>query len=102
MYLRTVRDETRRPSLSSSSLTIRSSPHSGFSSAICRMIWRNSTRMPGRSGLDLNRQNRRQPAQCQRIIVPGRATTSASSQSHGRDSASTRATDVSLRRHVWA
>jgi hypothetical protein len=34
MYLRTVRGETRRPSLSNSSLAIRSSPHSGFYVAI--------------------------------------------------------------------
>ena len=34
MYLRMVRGDTRRPSLSTSSLAIRSSPHDGFSEAM--------------------------------------------------------------------
>ena len=34
MYLRMVRGNTRRPSLSTSSLAIRSSPHDGFSEAM--------------------------------------------------------------------
>ena len=43
MYLRTVRGEIRTPSLSSSSLAIRSSPHSTFSRAILRISSRSSS-----------------------------------------------------------
>jgi len=82
MYLRTVRGETRIPSLSSSSLAIRSSPHRRFSIAILRISARNSFGMGGRPGRHFNRQNNRQPARCQRIIVAGCTTTSALRQSN--------------------
>ena len=86
MYLRTVRGETRKPSFSSNSLAILSSPHSGFSMAIRRISWRSSSGIGGRPGLDLQRQNRRHPARCQRINVSGRTTTRASRQSKSRES----------------
>jgi hypothetical protein len=47
-------------------LAIRSSPQSGFSLAMRRINWRSSSGIGGRPGLDLTRQNRRQPARCQR------------------------------------
>jgi hypothetical protein len=43
MYLPTVRGDTRIPSLTNSSLAIRSSPHNGFSAAILRIRLRNSS-----------------------------------------------------------
>ena len=86
MYLRTVRGETRKPSFSSNSLAIRSSPHSEFSVAIRRISWRSSRGIGGRPDLDLERQSRRHPARCQRINVSGRTTTRASRQSKSRES----------------
>ena len=86
MYFRTVRGETRMPSFSSNSLAMRSSPQSGFSVAMRRISWRSSSGIGGRPGRDLKRQNRRQPARCQRISVSGRTTTRASRQSKSRDS----------------
>ena len=86
MYLRTVRGETRRPSFNSNSLAIRSSPQIGFSVAMRRISRRSSSGIGGRPGLDLMRQNRRQPARCQRISVSGRTTTRASRQSKSRES----------------
>ena len=81
-YLRTVRGEIRIPSLSSSSLAIRSSPHSTFSRAILRISARSSFGIGGRPARDFIRQNNRQPARCQRIIVAGCTTTSALRQSN--------------------
>jgi hypothetical protein len=77
MYLRTVRGETRTPSLSRSSLAIRSSPHSTFSRAILRISSRSSIGIGGRPDRDFIRQSSLQSARCQRIIVPGCTTTSA-------------------------
>ena len=81
MYLRTVRGEIRIPSLSRSSLAIRSSPHSTFSRAILRISSRSSIGIAGRPARDFIRQSNLQPARCQRIIVAGCTTTSASRQS---------------------
>jgi len=86
MYLRTVRGETRTPSFSSNSSGIRSSPQSGLSVARRWISWRSSSEIGGRPGLDVTRQNRRQPARCQRSSVSGRTTTRASRQSKSRDS----------------
>ncbi len=86
MYLRRVRGETRKPSFSSNSLAILSSPHRGFSVAMRRINWRSSSGIGGRPGLDLQRQNRRQLARCQRINVSGRTTTKAPRQSNIRES----------------
>src|SRR5467141_4124925 len=69
MYLRTVRGEIRIPSFSKSSLAIRSWPQVGFSEAMRRIKPRRSAGIIGRPGLDLSRQNSRQPARCQRITV---------------------------------
>lgn len=57
-----------------------------------RISWRSSSGIGGRPGLDLTRQNRRQPARCQRIRVSGRTTTGASRQakSRARDASDTR------------
>ncbi len=55
MYLRTVRGETRRPSFSSSSLAIRSSPQIGFSVAIRRISWRSSGGIGGHPCLERRR-----------------------------------------------
>ncbi len=65
---------------------MRSSPQSGFSVAMRRISWRSSSGIGGRPGLDLMRQNSRQPARCQRISVSGRTTTRASRQSKSRES----------------
>ena len=81
MYLRTVRGETRIFSFTSSSLAMRSSPHSGFSCAILRINARNSTGFGGRPVLHLYRQKRRHPSRCQRKMVAGRTRITASRQS---------------------
>jgi hypothetical protein len=80
-YLRTVRGEIRIPNLSSSSLAIRSSPHSTFSRAILRISSR-SIGIGGRPARDFIRQRSLQPARCQRIIVAGCTTTNAPRQSN--------------------
>ena len=80
-YLRTVRGEIRIPSLSSSSLAIRSWPHSTFSRAILRISSRSSFGIGGRPTRDFIRQRSLQPARCQRIIVAGCTTTNALRQS---------------------
>jgi len=87
MYLRTVRGETRIPSLTSSSLAMRSWPQEGFSAAIFRMSARSSGGIGGRPGHDFNRQNKRKACRCQRINVLGVTLTSAPRQSKNRDSA---------------
>ena len=71
MYLRTVRGEIWIPSLSNSSLAMRSSPQDGLSRAIARMSARNSAGIRGRPGRDFQRQNRRNPARCQPMKVLG-------------------------------
>ena len=71
---------------SRNSLAILSSPQSGFSVALRRINRRSSSGIRGRPGLDLQRQNRRQPARCQRINVSGRTTTRALRQSNSRES----------------
>jgi len=81
MYLRTVRGEIRIPSLSRSSLAIRSSPHSTFSRAILRISSRSSFGIGGRPARDFIRQSSLQPARCQRIIVAGCTATNAPRQS---------------------
>jgi hypothetical protein len=47
-YFHTVRGETRKPSLSNSSLAMRSLPHVGFSRAMRRMSARRSAGIGGR------------------------------------------------------
>ena len=86
MYFLTVLGETRMPNFTKSSLAMRSSPHKGFSFAIRRMSRRSSSGMGGRPGRDLQRQNSRQPARCQRTIVFGRTTITHDRQSHNRES----------------
>ena len=72
------------PSLTSSSFAIRSSPHTGLSQAILRISVRNSVGIGGRPSLHLNRQNKRHPVRCQRIIVLGLTITTAPRQSNKR------------------
>jgi hypothetical protein len=86
MYFRTVRGDTRSPSLSSNSLAIRSSPQDGLSCAMVRMRARSSAGIGGRPGRDFQRQNRRKPSRCHRTKVRGCTTTSASLQSKSLDS----------------
>jgi len=81
MYLPTVLGDTRIPSLTNSSLAIRSSPHSGFSAAILRIRMRSSSGIGGRPALHFRRQKIRQPSRCQRTMVDGRTLTTASRQS---------------------
>ncbi len=66
-----VRGETPIPNFSNSSFAIRSSPHSGFSSAILRISVRSYSGIGGRPGRDFSRQNNRQPARCQRSKAAG-------------------------------
>jgi hypothetical protein len=73
--LRTVRGEIGIPNLSSSSLAMRSSPHSTFSRAIRRDQLGSSCGIGGRPARDFIRQNNLQPARCQRTIVAGCTTT---------------------------
>ena len=84
MYFRTVRGDTRRPSLSSSSLAMRSWPHVGLSWAIWRMSACNSAGIRGRPGRDFQRQNSRNPWRCQRINVAGCTMAKAWRQSNQR------------------
>ena len=69
------------PSFTNSSLAILSSPHTGFSRAILRIKVRNSLGILGRPARHFQRQNSRHPARCQRIIVFGCTTNSASRHS---------------------
>jgi len=89
MYLRTVRGEHREPSLSSNSLAIRSSPHNRFSLATRRTSCRSSRGIGGQPGRNLQRQNSRDPARCQRSTVSGRTATRQERQSHNCDSKAT-------------
>ena len=74
------------PNFTKSSLAMRSSPPKGFSVAIRRISCRSSSGMGGRPGRDLQRQNSRQPARCQRTIVFGRTTITHDRQSHNLES----------------
>ncbi len=85
-YFRTVRGEICIPSFRKSSLAIRSSPHVGFSLPMRRIRSCTCFEIHGRPGRHVRRQNRRQPARCQRIIVAGRTTTRASRHLKNRDS----------------
>jgi len=77
-----------RPELSfrRSSLAMRSSPQVGFSLPMRRIRVCTCAGIGGRPGRDFRRQNSRQPARCQRIIVSGRTTTRASRQLKNRQS----------------
>jgi hypothetical protein len=75
MYFLTVRDESRIWSLSQSSSAIRSSPHVEFSAAILRI--ERPLPVPDigglPTGLDFQRQERRNAATCQPINLAGLA-----------------------------
>ena len=87
MYFLTVRGESRIWSLSQSSSVIRSSPQVRFSGAIWRINRLTSAASGGRpTGLDLQRQNRRNAARCQPINVAGLTMTNALRQSKKRAS----------------
>jgi hypothetical protein len=86
MYFRTVRGDTRRPSLSRSSLAIRSCPHVGFSQAIRRIRACRSAGSGGRPDCDFRRQNRRNPWRGHRVKVCGCTMRKACRQSHQRES----------------
>jgi hypothetical protein len=81
MYLPTVLGETWFPSLTNSSLPIRSSPHNGFSAAILRIRLRSSGGIGGRPALHFQRQKSRQRSRCQRTMVDRRTMTTAWRQS---------------------
>ena len=68
-HLTIARGETGIPSLTSSSLAIRSSSQPGFSEAILRISARSSAGIRGLPILHLSRQNKRHPIRCQRMIV---------------------------------
>jgi hypothetical protein len=55
-----------------------------FSGAMRRISRRKSAGIIGRPGLDLSRQNKRQPARCQRSTVCGRTTVRHDLQLHSR------------------
>src|SRR3954465_11535923 len=87
MYFLTVRGESRIWSLSQSSSAIRSSPQVRFSAAIRRINRLTSAATGGRpTGLDFQRQNRRNAARCQPINVAGLTMTNALRQSKKRAS----------------
>ena len=82
MYFLTVHGESRIWSLSQSSSAIRSSPQVRFSAAIRRIKRLTSADTDGRpTGLDFQRQNRRNAARCQPINVAGLTITKALRQS---------------------
>ena len=83
---RTVRVETRIRSFRRSSSAMRSSPHVGFSFPMRRIRSRTCFGIRGRPGRDFRRQNSRQPARCQRIIVSGRTSTRVSCHLKHRES----------------
>src|SRR5688572_29360194 len=95
MYLRTVLGDTRRPSLSNSSLAMRSWPQVGFSRAIRRMRACRYFGKAGRPDFDLQRQNQRKPRRCQRVNVSGVTIVKAERQSNQRES-QTIATRIAL------
>jgi hypothetical protein len=84
MYLPTVRESTKKPSLSDSSSAMRPSPQLGFS---CAMVMMSARRFFGRGGRptarDFQRQNSRNPARYQRMSVLG--LTIASACVHGEN-----------------
>jgi hypothetical protein len=78
--------DTRRPSFSSSSLAMRSSPHVRFDAAIVAISRCTSAGMRGRPGVrDFQRQNSRSPFRCQRISVSRFTRTSNDRHSRNRD-----------------
>src|ERR1043166_8783074 len=84
-YLPMIRESTNRPSLSESSSAIRSSPQLGFSCAIFTMSVRRFLGSGGRPACrDLQRQNRRNPARCQRTNVSGLTIARALAQGKNR------------------
>jgi hypothetical protein len=103
MYFRTVRGDTRRPSLSWSSLVIRSSPHDGLSRAMQRMSACRSAGINGRPARDFHRQNNRNPWRCRRRNVAGWTTANAWRQSNPRASQTRvkRAASVARRGLRW-
>ena len=85
MYLLTVRESTKMPSLSDSSSAIRPSPQLGFCSAIVLMRARRFLGNGGRpADRDFHRQNNRNPARCQRTNVLGLTIASACAQGKNR------------------
>lgn len=71
MYFLIVRGDTRRPSLSSSSFAIRSSPHEGLSRAILRIKCWSAAGIGRLPASDFQRQKRRKPLRCQATKVLG-------------------------------
>ena len=88
MYLRTVRGEIQIPSLSNSSLAMRSSPQERLLKAISRISRLSSIGTGGRPGRDFQSQNRRNPAPCQPLKVFGVLFTRASLPAKPRESGS--------------
>ena len=87
MYLPTVRGESRTWSFRKSSSAIRSSPQVGFSAVIRRISRLTSAETGGLpTGLDFQRQNRRNAVRCQAIRVAGFTITKALRQSKRRAS----------------
>src|SRR5579863_3619015 len=87
MYFLTVRGESRIWSLNQSSSAIRSSPQVRFSAAIRPIKRRTSADIGGRpTGLDFQRQKRRNAARCQPTKVAGLTITKALRQSKKRAS----------------
>jgi hypothetical protein len=85
MYLPTVRESTKTPSLSDSSSAMRPSPQLGFSLAMVRMSACKFLGRVGRPGpRDFQRQNSRKPARCQRTNVLGLTIASAPLQGNNR------------------
>ena len=85
MYLPTVRESTRMPSLSDSSSAMRPCPQLGFSLAVVRTSVCKFFCSGGHPGpRDFQRQNRRRPARCQRTSVLGLTIASAPVQGKNR------------------
>ena len=76
-YFRMVRGDKRKPSFSSNSLAIRSSPHEGFSPAILRIRRWRSGGIRGRPDWHFLRQKSWKPLRCQPMKVLGVTTVSA-------------------------
>src|SRR5580700_9137780 len=79
-----VRGDTRRPSLSSNSLAIRSSPHEGLSPAILRIRRWSSGGIRGRPDWHFRGQKNWKPLRCQPMKVLGVTTVSALRQLNQR------------------
>src|SRR5205085_2337195 len=87
LYLATVRGESRICSFSNSSSAMRCSPQVGFSAAKRRIKFLSSAVTRGLpTGLDFQRQNRRNAFRCQPIKVAGLTISSALRQSNQRAS----------------